>query len=74
MLLFFFFFIAIVSGIYVYKILWDFTASIVKKIKTKWLRITIQILLNTIFFVLVAWLLFSALLMILAFNTGKSKK
>jgi len=74
MLLFFFFLVAIVASIYVYKMLWDFTASIVKKIKTKWLRITVQIILNTIFFALIAWLLFSVLMMILAFNTGKSKK
>jgi len=43
-------------------------------IKTKWLRITIQIILGIALFVLFAGLFACLFIVMLAFNTGKSKK
>lgn len=43
-------------------------------IKKKWLRITIQIILGVALFVLFAGLFACLFIVMLAFNTGKSKK
>jgi hypothetical protein len=74
MLLFIFSITAIVWCFFAYKFLWNFTERITRFIQRTWLRITIQIILNTIFFVVLGAALFSLLIVILAFNTGKSKK
>lgn len=74
MLLFIFSITAIVWCFFAYKFLWNLTERITRFIQRKWLRITIQIILNTIFFVVLGAALFSFLFVMLAFNTGKSKK
>jgi len=74
MLLFIFSITAIMWCFFAYKFLWNFTEGITRFIQRKWLRITIQIILNTIFFVVLGAALFSFLFVMLAFNTGKSKK